>query len=220
MARSKLLFLCAFLAASFSLGGCNLVISPTPVFTAADAEGAAPLKPGLWASPDKNCQFDEAKPASEWPSCAQGSVITPTQAYGVGSPEKATPYVLASGDPRVLQAIADLSDKGSENASVKTNGPIYMFIAVKPLASDMQGRIIKAEAWFIQCGPPPPKPKDNSPDAMKPEAYATKHPLPGMKMDNGACAPADKAAVRNAAGPSRKWADQLMTLHWVRDGDK
>ena len=118
-----------------------------------------------------------------------------------------------------MQAIADLSGMNGANVTVTEKGPIYLFIAVKPTAQDGEARITKAEAWFIQCGPPPPKPKDGSPDTNDPKAYGTKHPLPGMVMDNGECSPKDKAAVRGAAGPSRAWADPVMEMRWVRGGE-
>ena len=194
-------------------------MSAKPVFDATDMVGAPPLKPGVWASPDPGCSFDEAKPAAEWPSCASGAVIQGDKAWAVGHSDKASGYILAGGDPRVMQAIADLSDMSGSNVTVTEKGPIYLFIAVKPLARDGDGRITRAEAWFIQCGPPPPKPKDGTPDATDPKAYGSKQPLPGLTMDNGECAPRDKAAVRGAAAPSRAWADQLMQMHWVRDGE-
>jgi hypothetical protein len=214
MARSSLTFGLIALAA-LTLGGCNLVMSDKPVFTPADAEGAAPLRPGVWAAPDAGCAFDEAQPVAAWPKCAGGSVVTPTEAWGADDPSKHNAYVLAAGDPRVLQAVADIST--SDNVSAP-KGPIYLFLAVKPLASDGQGRIVKAEVWIIQCGPPPPPPKADAKEQPKPEDYATKHPLPGMIMSDGACSPRDKAAVLGAAGPSRAWAEGVMTLHWVRDG--
>jgi hypothetical protein len=202
---------------ALTLSGCNMVMSAAPMFSVADAAGAPPLKPGVWASPDPSCSFDKAKPASEWPSCASGAVISGDKAWAVGHPEKASPYIMASGDPRVMQAIADISSMASAGVTVSEKGPIYLYIALKPTAHDGDGRITAADAWFIQCGPPPPKPKDDA--ANDPKNYATKHPLPGMVMDNGECSPKDKAAVRNAAAASRAWAEQLMQMYWVRDGE-
>jgi hypothetical protein len=216
--RSKLFVPAAALLGAMTLSGCNLVMSPTPVFGAADMAGAPVMKPGLWASPDKDCKdFDETKPASQWPGCASGSVMKDGKAWSVGHADKASPYVIAAGDPAVMQAKADLSDMSGQGVSVATKGPIYLFIAMKPLDHDGAGRVIRAEGWFVQCGPPPPKPADK--DANDPKAYGTKHPLPGMIMDNGACSPKDKSAVRGAAGPSRAWADPVMQMHWVRDAE-
>jgi hypothetical protein len=217
--RTKLFVLAAAILGAMTLSGCNLVMSPTPVFTTADAAGAPPLKSGVWASPDKDCKLDEAKPAAEWPSCASGAIIKDGKAWAVGHADKATPYVLAAGEPRVMQAVADISDVAGQGVTVSQKGPIYMFIALKPVSHDDAGAITRAEAWFIQCGPPPAKPKDGSAASNDPKAYGTKHPLPGMTMDNGECSPKDKAAVRGAAGPSRAWADPVMEMHWVRGGE-
>jgi hypothetical protein len=215
--------LAAVVAAAITLGGCNLVVSTTPLFTAADAAGAPPLRPGVWSSADPDCKFDESQPAASWPKCANGSIISATEARGVADAAKPSPYILAAGDPRIMQAAADISagpgSPGTE-ASVKQDGPLYFYLALVPLATDAQGRIIKAEAWFIQCGPPPPKPKDGKTDSIKPEDFATKRPLPGMTMGGGMCTPKDKAAVHGAAGPSRAWSDQMLKTRWVRDGDK
>ena len=219
MFRTKLAVLAAAMLGALALSGCNMVMSAAPMFTVEDMVGAPPLKPGLWASPDADCKFDAGKPAAEWPGCASGAVIEGDKAWAIGHPEKASAYILAAGDPRVMQAIADLSDAGSQNVTVTAKGPIYLYIAVKPTAKDADGKITRAEAWFIQCGPPPPKPKDGSPETNDPKAYGTKQPLPGLVMDNGECSPKDKAAVRNAAGPSRAWAEQLMHMYWVRDGE-
>ena len=54
----------------------------------------------------------------------------------------------------------------------------------------------------------------NNSDISK--GMVTEHPLPGLKVSNGECTPADKAAVLNAATPSRAWADNVGELHWVR----
>lgn len=218
MSASLMLRTGAFLAAAVTLGGCNLVVSPTPVFTAADAAGAPPLRTGVWAGPEPDCKFDEAAPAADWPKCANGSIITPSEAKGIGAEAKPSAYVLAAGDPRILQAAADFSAGG--DASVKQNGQMYFFLAFEPLGSDAEGRIVKAQAWFIQCGPPPAPHKGDSGKDIKPEDFVTKHPLPGLKVDGGMCTPADKAAVRGAARASRAWADQLLQTHWVRDGSK
>ena len=75
MKRAHILIL---VAAALMLGGCNLVVSQTPVFRAADAAGAPPFKPGLWASPGPGCTFDESTPFDAWPKCANGSEFGPT----------------------------------------------------------------------------------------------------------------------------------------------
>jgi hypothetical protein len=218
----------ALLAAALLLGGCNLVVSETPVFSAADAAGAPALKPGVWAAPQPNCDFKPSDPLDKWPQCAGGAAITPdailaaADSAGVAAPDQSAPapaktmrvpYVLAAGDPRIMQIHFVLPLDPAIKAA------FFYFVALKPTAHDADGRITAAEAWLIQCGPPPPPSVDSSgkPD----QGGITNHPLPGMKIEKGECTPDGKAAVINAAVPSRAWADnQVGMLRWVRDGLK
>ena len=230
MAERWILKAAALVAAALALGGCNLVVSPTPVFSAADAGGAPPLRPGVWAAPQPNCDFKPADPLAAWPQCAGGAVITDTAfvaavdpsslgtssqppAPAAAKPQMNVPYILAAGDPRVLQIDMELP----LDPAAKTR--FFYFVALRPTARDADGRIVAAEMWPIQCGPPPP-PKPASSSGEVDQGNVTDHPLPGMKVDKGMCTPADKAAVLNAAVASRAWADQTGALHWVRDGVK
>jgi hypothetical protein len=216
------------IAAALMLGGCNLVVSQTPVFQAADASGAPPFKPGLWASPDPGCDFKESAPFDAWPKCANGSEIRPDAIMATVDPSAVTAtsdnkaasgpkkiamqYVLAAGDPRVMQVDLHIPEAGLGQLG------FFYFVAVKPTRFDDDGRITAAQLWPIQCGPPPPPQTTqtaNGNDMTK--GMVTEHPLPGLKVDNGECTPADKAAVRDAATPSRAWADNVGELHWVRD---
>jgi hypothetical protein len=217
------------LAAALALGGCNLVVSEKPVFAAADAAGAPSLRAGVWSASQPGCDFKSSDPVAKWPKCAGGGVITATaimasvDANGpapadqppptTAKPQMTIPYVLAAGDPRVMQIDMKLPKE--------VGGPpeLFYFAALKPAAPDASGRIVQAEIWPIQCGPPPPpKPASASGDAD--QGGITDHPLPGLKVTNGMCTPTDKAAVINAAKASRAWADQTGTLRWVRDGTK
>jgi hypothetical protein len=220
----------ALLAVTLLLGGCNLVVSETPVFSTVDATGAPPLRPGVWAAPQPDCDFKPSEPLDRWPKCAGGAAITPDailaatddpsslSAAGQAPPADAkppmrVPYVLAAGDPRVMQIHFVLPIDPAIKAA------FFYFIALKPTAHDADGRITAAEAWLIQCGPPPPPSVDSS---GKPnQGGLTDHPLPGMKVEKGECTPSGKAAVVGAALPSRAWADnQVGMLRWVRDGLK
>lgn len=217
------------LAAVLALGGCNLVVSEKPVFTAADAAGAPALRPGVWSATQPGCDFKSSDPVAAWPKCAGGGVITATaimasvESSGAGPPDQpppttakpqtTIPYVLAAGDPRVMQINFKLPPEAGVGSA------LYYFVAIKPAAPDARGRIVQAEIWPIQCGPPPPaKPASAGADAD--QGGITDHPLPGMTVAQGLCSPVDKAAVVNAAKASRAWADQVGTLRWVRDGVK
>ncbi len=208
--------------AALTLGGCNLVMSKIPVFTAADAAGAPPLRPGVWAGAEKDCAFDEHQPATNWPHCAGGSVISADAAFDPSDPKTASPYILASGDPRVMQILVDFGglDQGKPaSGSADGDKKVHIFLGLQPLDHDGAGRITRAELWFIQCGPPPPKSTAAKPaDSANGAQFATQHPLPGMTMEGDDCTPSGKAAVRAAARPSRAWDDQRKVIHWVRDG--
>lgn len=222
------------LAGAAMLGGCNVVVSPTPMFTAADGAGAPALKPGLWLAEKPDCPVDEAKPAGSWPDCANGVVVTAGEFLEPGEKGRGkpgVPYVIAAGDPLVLQARPDVDVQAGASASAsgdahpsasatvtttQTGPQPYLFIAIHPLAFDTQGRMIRVEDWPVMCGPPPPEPKPGTP--LEQQSFVTRHPLPGLKVKDQVCIPADKAAVLRAAKASRDFAGQLQTSHWVRAG--
>jgi hypothetical protein len=219
------------ICAAALLGGCNIVVSKTPVFTAADGAGAPALKPGLWLAEKDDCKFDEAQPLAKWPDCADPLVITPTLVHGVGAKAgKPEPYLVAAGDPLVIQAQIDIdvsagvdvsatgnaTASGSASAQVKSPPP-YAFLGVHPIALDAQGRVVRMEEWPVQCGPPPPDPKPNTP--FDKARYVTYHPLPGLKIDGQVCTPSGKTAVLNAARESRTYG-RTQTSHWVREGSE
>ncbi len=219
------LMTCLVLFACAGLGGCNLVLSEKPMFTAADAAGAPPMREGVWAAPEKDCEFDRAKPADEWPKCASASLIGAATTRAIKSKEsdgvevktnisqEAAPYILASGDPRVLQVAIEVDGKDGKKEV------LFAYLALEPLAFDREGRIVRAQGWLIQCGPPPPKGARPRPGAKSEDAFVTRHPLPGLKVENGNCTPRDKAAVRGAAKPSRAWmTEEPKPTFWVRDG--
>ena len=202
-----------FAFAALSLGGCNLVMSKTPVFTAADAAGAPVLKPGIWVAPDKDCDFDPTDDPIMWPDCEHAAGVGTDAVFDPANPNDRRPYVLASGDPRVLQFYVDLATLHPSSEHV---GPqlTYIFFGVKPRARNSAGQITSAEVWFIQCGPPPPK---NADGTVNSDQTVTAKPLPGMTMNDKGCTPADKAAVHGAAGPSRAWDADHKVYHWFRD---
>ena len=221
--RAAALFFAALL-----LGGCNIVVSKVPMFTAADSAGAPALRPGLWLGEKDDCRFDEASPIAKWPECADPVVITATEVHDVGPKgQKPTPYIVAGGDPLVLQsqidvdvsAGVDVSASGSATASGAASAevkgpPPYAFLGAHPLALDPQGRVIRMEQWPVMCGPPPRAPKPGTPPDKA--RYVTRRPLPGLTIEGQVCTPADKAAVINAARQSRAYGS-VQRSHWVRD---
>src|SRR5579864_9452310 len=101
------------LAALIGLGlltACNVVITKTPLFSAADEAGAPRLKPGVWlAIKQGDCQFDEKKPIDTWPECAGGAVVKVGELVGYNKKDGGAgawehdPFILAAGDPRIGQ---------------------------------------------------------------------------------------------------------------------
>lgn len=219
------------LAAALMLGGCNMVYAEQPLFTAADAAGAPAMRPGLWSKRAADCVFDGAKPIADWPECADPVLVTADRMGDPGKPDKQGAYILAGGDPRVLQMELEMDpDKPA----------IWIFVGVKPLKTDAEGRITEARTWMVLCGPPPP-PRPETPDAAIPEnetpeqaeariqadiaatvaAGVTREPLPGLEVKEGMCVARERDPVRNAARASLAWDDgEPSIIYWVRDGTR
>lgn len=200
-------------ALAASLSACNMVVTTEPTFLAQDQATPA-LREGLWVSPKKDCRFDIEAPATKWPECAQWIVIKGASMTGVDEKGEAfaVPFVLAAGDPRVLQ----IKIEDEKMAA------IYVYVGLRPLKYDKEGRIVSYTGWLTQCGPPPPK------DAKRPDGnprYGSLQPSPGMVMDAdlSGCAPESKAALIRAAGLSEAYeeaSDKDDVSRWVREGDE
>ena len=222
------------LAAAAMLGGCNIVVSPTPVFTLADSAGAPEFHPGLWATPRPGCTFDDSTPVARWPDCVDTFVVQGGLLRDVGDKAKGkpgTPYVIAAGEPLVVQARMDTDVQAGANVSssrgaaasasasvsvTQSEPPPYIFLAVHPLAFDDRRRMVRIEAWPVLCGPPPPTDPPGTPPQK--QSSVTRHPFPGLTIQDQVCTPDGKAAVLGAAKASRAFSvDQIQTSHWVRD---
>lgn len=169
----RLLLLAA--ASSLLLGGCNLVMAELPILTAEDARGAPQLKPGVWLSRDPDCAVDTSKPMKDWPACAKPSVITadriggpPGSGGGMGASDSEMAYVLAGGDPQVMQFEFQM-----DPAQPK----LYMFVGLDAQRTDEAGRIIEARTWLVQCGPPPPPMKEEPTAAPAESAESLDEPM-------------------------------------------
>jgi len=201
------------------LSACNMVVTTEPTFLAQD-QGTPNLREGLWVNEEKDCKFDIKTPATGWPECAHWIVVKGSSMTGVGDGGKAfdVPFVLAAGNPRVLQIKVE-DDKVNADGE---KAVIYLYMGIRPLKHDKQGRIVAYSGWMVQCGPPPPK------DARKQDGnprYGTLEPSPGIIMDSdlSGCAPTDKAALIGAAGLSEHFDDGSSNgnnSRWLRDGDK
>jgi hypothetical protein len=208
------------------LGGCNMVVTKTPLFAKSDTAGVPQLRPGVWIEQSgKPCDVDVSKPLADWPDCAKGAIVLDGKlgGYNVDANGKktwtTTDLLMVGGAPRVMQVqMQDLDVKGLGDVPL---GPMYLYMAVRPTKTDESGRITAYTAWPVLCGPPPP------PDVKTPAGgtrSGTLQPLQGLTMDSddNNCTTTSQGAVRAAAGASEKWTppDTLSVEHWVRDGDR
>ncbi|RYF92531.1 MAG: hypothetical protein EON95_12090 [Caulobacteraceae bacterium] len=209
-------------AIAASLSACNLVVTTEPTFLAEDQATPA-LREGLWVNQKTGCDFDLKAPATSWPECANWIVVKGSAMTGVDEKGEtfSAPFVLAAGDPRVLQFRVE-DDADSKQAEDGKPAAIYLYMGMRPLEFDTAGRIVAYSGWVVQCGPPPPadaKRADGNP------RYGSLTPAPGMIMDDdqSGCAPESKAALIGAARLSEVYetgADKTDVSRWVRDGDK
>lgn len=224
------------LVAALMLAGCNMVIAETPIVTRADAQGAPQFRTGVWLRQVDGCEVDIRKPVRSWPECADVSIITRDTIADPDKKDAAIPYVLAGGTPQLLQ----LELKSDEMPR------LFFFVAVAPVRTDSQGRIIEARTWAVQCGPPPPPPPpedaaaaETSPDSTEPaeelteaeqearlaeqinqvaSSMVTREPLPGLELKDGMCMVRTIEPLRNAAEKSEAWDDEASKpIVWVRD---
>jgi hypothetical protein len=213
----------AILALSL-LSACNVVVSKTPLLTAADEVGAPQLRPGVWVMEgDADCAIDARKPITEWPDCGGGMVFQDGQATsytkkeGKGTWER-QPLVLAAGDPRIAQVRFHMDiTSGSGSQRNAADQMLYGYAAVRPTAFGPGGKITAVTYWLVQCGPPPPP----APPNAKPERafqFGTRHPLPGIEMKKGdaLCTTSSVDALRGAAKASEAWREKPMNAHWAR----
>jgi len=212
----RLSVLAAICLLAAGLSACNLVTTSEPMFTAADAAGAPALREGLWANIEPDCKVDLKKPASRWPSCAEGFVIQDGMLFSqdeASDKDQRAGFILASTDPRILQIKLTGEDGNADQVG-------YFYFGVDPLKFDAQGRILEFTAWLVLCGPPPPK-DYKLPDGER--RYGTLEPFAGMIMDEALsdCSPVDENALAPAAAASLKLDPQASggaASRWVRDG--
>lgn len=188
-------------AIAATLSGCNLVYSDRPLFGPEAAEGAQLFKDGLWRAADRDCRFDERRPAETWPDCADWSVVRGGETFERANGDwRRIERTLVAGEP-LLSQVRTQGDDGS---------PIYYFLAFRVVTTDAAGRALAVDSWPVQCGPPPPDGAEGS---------GTLEPLEGMDMDEAgdACRASSAEAVRRAASPSAQWSESRR-YRWVREG--
>lgn len=204
------------LVAGLALSGCSMVTSDRPLFGAADSTGAPVLRPGVWAMPgEANCTFDPKAPSATWPKCANPTVVSATTFSNGGAPgegPQTLAYLLAGGDPPVLQVAAPVGEK---------DGPAIIYAGLRPTAFDDRKQVTALKVWLALCS----KPVTSGGDGV---ARPT-NLLPGLTLRPGGgqeCVAKEKGPVRNAVKQSEIWLasggknDFSLDARWVRDGEK
>lgn len=221
------------LLAMTALSACNMVVSDTPWF---DAASGPQLKDGLWANFDSPaCKLETGTPLDKWPECAQPMMIRgntyagppaggdPAQAAARFDPAKwqALTHLLVAGDPLVDQIFVDLSKASSDDGIDRSKAKsFYLYLAVRPAATDSAGQITETLRWPILCGPLPKnrKGKDGKP------IFETDQPFAGLTLVEGRCTAKDTAALRNAAAQSEGVAQAagfaIISSRWISNGVK
>jgi hypothetical protein len=207
----SLLRIWAILAGVVLLAACNDVFTNQPLFNAGSIGSDPPLRTGIWLARDPECQFDDSRPASRWPRCADWTLVRTRQVLSLDRKSRAWTsydYVLAAGLPRIMQV--DL--KGDP-------APFY-YLAVEPIRMDDWGKLTEYRQWAIKCGPPPP-----SPAKGEKQRWLTFQPLPGLTPSPDPdhpddCLARDETALRNAAKESRVWEEEPRIWRWVRDAEQ
>lgn len=224
----------AIAPAALALGGCNVAVSLKPTFAASDASSKLVLKPGIWA--DAACPAPPAqKPGCRTLEVGRASLsglfdpkvdrLPATDAAKFSGPR---PYILAAGDPPVLQvsypAIGGIIKDGPDMVKREDEGlPGYVFLGLRPMEHDPGGEISSLEAWLVLCGPPPPATAQEAAKTPVMKAFGrymgiTEHPFAGSVRQGMSCQFESPAALRRAAELSRQYMAPPMRMRWVAPG--
>jgi hypothetical protein len=214
-----------------ALSACNMVVSDKPWF---DAASGPQLKDGLWANFDSPaCKLETGTPLTKWPECAAPMMIRgnayagpaagsdPASAAVRFDPSKwqALEHRLVEGDPLVDQIFIDLSQASSDDGIDRSKAKsFYLYLAVKPVATDSAGLITETLRWPVMCGPIPINRKGQDGKTV----FETDQPFAGLTLEGGRCTAADTAALRGAAARSEGLAKAagfaIVSSRWISDG--
>ena len=217
--------------AALALGGCNMVVSERPWFS---APSGPQLKEGIWAMLDTpECSVDPAAALPDWPDCARPVLVRGQEYAGPASADDELPpaqrldparwnridHVLADGTPQIDQIASKRPTGGGGPPvdGVDEGKPFYIYTAVQPTASDPDGRITALRRWPVLCGPKPAR------KAAKPgrSRFVTDKPFKGLAIKGDGCTAKDIAALRRAAAGSEGIAAgdgySIIISRWVRD---
>ncbi len=127
-------------AALFSFPG-GQAVSTAPLLPAAPASSPQP-RPGLWTLAKAECRFNLRSELDRWPACADPVQMgqTALSRPSPGRSGSALKFVYAEGDPGLLQV---------ETGRGGADG--WGYYGFRPLASDADGRVIRARIWPVSC---------------------------------------------------------------------
>ena len=224
-------------ALALTLGACSVVSTERPMFSAADGKGAPVLKAGLWAVPERGCRFKPLASPEKWPDCVQAIEVRDglirdlkpeidgqrKHQAKVGG-DKPMRYLIAAGEPPVLQV-----ETGEDGARS------YFYFGLRPLASDVDGAIVRSRGWIALCkdpNAPTPAPAKARPPARTSKAHRSAKPappppnglLPGLTPVAGSgCTAMTAGSIARAVAANEAWAftgdkDEIgWTAVWLRD---
>jgi hypothetical protein len=230
------------------LSACSVVVSTEPWFTEADAQPVPAFRDGLWVSAEPECRFDETRPAERWPGCASASFVRGNEHWSMqwndvdhrgrrrrtfagwelhGPPPGA--LFVANGDHLIVQFQAEeeaaaASPDETDTAGEEQDSLAYMYVALRPLRRDENGKLTATEMWSVQCGPLPEKRpsqgrrhrSDDDQPALT-EGNVTDRPFAGLTVGENVCTAESVSALRNAAVLSEALQPPTQQ-RWVREG--
>ena len=205
--------LVAILGLGLLTGACtNMVYSERPLFEGQTAAEGLHFRAGLWAAPDKGCRFNPARPLAAWPKCANGQAFDDTGPVGVSPTENVSAF--ADGEVVIFQT--ETRDRKPADHPDASDLP-FSYSAMGGLRRDADGRIVRFQEWFVQCGPPHSAKPAGTRFRTAPATEITRHPFPGLTIIGENCVATEAASVRHAARSSRRLG--ASTARWMRDGD-
>ena len=211
-------------AGAVLLSACNMVISNEPML--ARGPDSPAMKPGIWIdTKEQDCEFDSDTSPETWPECADPAIVSEDGRFFTWEDKnqrwKGVNLVLGTGDPVVVQAELPVELTGANPLA-----PRFIYLAMRPTATDPGGLITAIKTWAVYCGPVEEKDDkqvtaENFEDAMADSV--TRQPFAGLTVVQGNCIARDVAALQNAAGLSetldRHSEDGVGSARWLRAAD-
>ena len=216
----------------------NLAVTPADLLSGAVMKGRE-KEDGIV------CPIDKTKPAKAWWPCGKWMLVTDRELrswrvdisegdirrmeQGDLSPPKggkwsAYGFVLANGEPMILQLVVPVKDMWGDESALDDEGrPLMQFayFGVEVTQRGTDGRIEAMRTWPVLCGPPPPTPAP-TPNSADPNAESgprpqgTLAPFPGIEMEDGDVCTTDSVSVlRSAAAASRPFAEGDGAARWI-----